>query len=274
MSYKLVALDIDGTLIDDNHNIPKKNVEVIKKLKTQGIQFVVVTGRLDLLAKDIVRELGIDAPILGCNGATVRNLFTNETFYIKEIESGVVKEVFEFFLEEKICGRMFGGDIVYYFGDNGDVVDEDYKEIVSRYLKIKEINEKNIDEILEIEKITKIVYMNDDAMMLDNIQQELKKLIGIEVFKTAVNSIDIVDKSVSKGKALLEYAKEIGIEKEEIVAMGDSENDFSMLSRVGYPVTLENGEECLKKIAKFITKSNNEAGVAFALEEIFRDKLN
>jgi len=110
----------------------------------------------------------------------------------------------------------------------------------------------------------------EDITVLPSLQEELRKIEGLEVVRGSKVGLDVMVKGVSKGEALLAYGKSLGIEKDEIIVIGDSENDLSMLKSVGYPVTLENGEDCLKEIAKLVTPSNDEAGVAKGLKKIFK----
>ncbi|MDZ7548831.1 HAD hydrolase family protein, partial [Clostridium perfringens] len=90
-----------------------------------------------------------------------------------------------------------------------------------------------------------IMYASNDVETIISLHEKIKQIQGIEVFRAAKNSLDVVTANVSKGKALIEYASDLGVDRGEIIAMGDGENDLSMLLEVGFPITLENGEDCL-----------------------------
>lgn len=266
-NYKLVVLDIDGTLINDNHEIPKENKEVIKKLQSQGIKFVLATGRNDVLATHFVEELGITPVILGCNGATIRDLEKDILHSHKHIAKEQVSQVYNSLKEYGISAKYFSNSTAYLECHDGCDEHDSFIKRITGKLKIKKF--KNPSELLSQDiKMLKIVCEIDDNK-LKEISNIIDKIEGLSAFRSGPCCLDIVLADVSKGNAVIEYAKMIGIKPEEIVAIGDSGNDVSMLSMVGYPVTLENGEEQLKKIAKFVTKSNNDAGVAFALKHIF-----
>lgn len=272
MKYKLVAIDIDGTLLNSNNEIPEENIKTIRELRDRGVQFVVVTGRPDIMAREYVKTLGIKAPILGCNGATMRDVLSNEIYYLKPIGKEQLVELYNIFKANKMFPRFYALDSVYSY--NPDELNEDknpfavFTKRLAKYMEVKIFDD--VEEILKDNiKIVKIMYASNDTEIIVSLQEKIKQIQGVEVFRAAKNSLDIVSENVSKGKALIEYAKELGIDKREIIAMGDGENDLSMLLAVGFSVTLENGEDCLKDIASMITVSNDAAGVSKALKEIF-----
>ncbi|MFA6075793.1 MAG: HAD family hydrolase [Negativicutes bacterium] len=272
MKYKLVAIDLDGTLLNNDHEIPAENITTIRELRELGVQFVVVTGRADAMARKYVNTLGIKAPILACNGATMRDVLSDEVYYLKHIARKPLIELYNFFKSKNLYPRFYALDAVYTY--NPDELNEDknsfaiFSKRLAEYMDLKLFD--NIEDLLATDvKITKLVYAAADVATMIPLQEELKQIQGIEILRAAKNVLDIVTENVSKGKALLEYANGLGIDGNEIVAIGDGENDLSMLSAVGFPVTLENGEACLKAIARMVTVSNDEAGVAKALKAIF-----
>ena len=274
MKYKLVAIDVDGTLLNNSGEIPIENIEEIRTLKEKGVHFVIVTGRPDKSVKEYIEALGIEAPVLGCNGATVRNVLTNELHVLKCIEPEVLLALQTYFETANLYPRFYGLDVV--FSLNPYEFDEEKNPYAKYSKKLNTIMPFNVvntlQEIFSNQiDITKIVVLDSDPERILNIQKEIRKINGISAYRVGQNSLDIMTKGVSKGQALLNYADGLKIMSTEIVAMGDSENDLSMLEAVGYPVTLENGEDALKEMARLVTASNEDAGVAKALKVIFGD---
>ncbi|WP_411167520.1 Cof-type HAD-IIB family hydrolase [Clostridium sp. MB05] len=272
MKYKLVAIDIDGTLLNSKNEIPEENIQTIRKLQGMGVKFVVVTGRPDVMAKEYVKTLGIKAPILGCNGATMRDVLTNEVYYLKHIGKEQLVELYNLFKSNGMYPRFYSLDAIYSFNPNELNEEKNpfaiFTKRLAKYMDINIFND--IEELLHDDvKITKIMYASNDVETIISLHEKIKQIQGIEVFRAAKNSLDVVTANVSKGKALIEYASDLGVDRGEIIAMGDGENDLSMLLEVGFPITLENGEDCLKEIASMVTVSNDEAGVAKALKEIY-----
>lgn len=278
MRYKLVALDIDGTLINSSHEIPEENIRTIRELKNFGVQFVIVTGRPDPLTKEYVRQLGIESPVIGCNGATVRDVMSGELFEIEALKTQSLLEVFSFFKSKKLHPRLFSLDTVYT--SNPNELDEAKNPFaifsirLKKHMNIVEYDDVN-DLINNHVEIIKVVYATKNIESIALLQESLRKIKHIEVVRGAKNSLDIMREKVSKGNTLLKYANKLGIKKSEIIAIGDGENDLSMLNAAGFSVTLENGEECLKEMVDMVTVSNDDAGVSVALREIYGlDKLN
>lgn len=270
--YKLVAIDCDGTLLNSTGYIPEENIKIIKELTDKGIKFIIATGRNDILAADYVDELSIKAPIIGCNGASLRYINSNKPLYFKPIQKNALKEIFSFCKENKLYFKAFSLDKA--FTDDKEAIRLGIKSILSKYTKVLTKNMTYIytndtSRIVSNEKIIKVCIVDNNPASLLKIQSKLKGLDGISVCRSAVNCIDICEKSVSKGNALKAYAEIIGIDKSEVIAFGDSENDLSMLSFAGFSVAMQNAEEVVKDSASMVTDTNDNAGVGKALKKIF-----
>lgn len=267
--YKLVALDVDGTLLNSKKEIPEENITTIKALTEKGIEFIITTGRPDPQAAQFSKKLGISPVILGNNGATVRNTQSGKLHYATYIPKEKVLELYNKLSSMNIYYRIYGLDSVYTFFS--DEFDEEKNEFAYLSKTLAEIMNfkilKNIDELEE--KVIKFVCFSNDREKLLAAQDLLSQVSQVEVVRGGMNVIDITAANISKGKTLLKYAQTLGIEKDEIVAIGDGENDLEMLKMVGFPITLENGEAILKEIAHMVTASNDEAGVAKALKKVF-----
>lgn len=271
--YKLVAIDCDNTLLDSTANIPKENKNVINILRDKGIKFILATGRNDILVKDYINELGFDAPVIGCNGASIRELASDNLIRLTPLEKDSLKAVFNFCSKNKIKFRAFSMTHSYSAEKikstpNLAHIINTYTKVLSEELIYETVSDMN--SLIDTAAVLKIVIVNEDTVFIENIQKELKKIIDIDVVRSNKNCLDIIKKGVSKGAAVKAYAQELGIIPDEIIAFGDSENDYSMLDMAGFSVAMENGEDILKNIADMVTLSNDEAGVGFALRKIFK----
>lgn len=276
MGYKLVAVDCDNTLLNSKGYIPPENKKVIQTLKAKGIEFVIATGRNDILVSDYVNELDIQAPVIGCNGASIRNLKEDKLLSFSPISKNSLKSIFEYCSENNIPFKAF--TMTKGFANDRISVEQGLKQILSSYTKALAENityEYTTDTkyLVETQEIIKVVIVHNDPEYIKKYQTAIKNLDGIEICRSARNCLDIMATGVSKGTALKKYAAMLGISPEETVAFGDSENDLSMIEFAGMGVAMENGEEGLKKAANMITCTNNECGVAKALEKIFKDIL-
>lgn len=267
MSYKLVVTDMDGTFLNSNHKICDENLKVVEALRKKGILFSVATGRLDTMVKAYLREIGNDTPVISCNGALVRNLSKREYYhadvikkeaYLKVIEiCKAYNAIFHVYSEYVIYSESREGRVKFLLEYNETLCDEDKMDI--------RIVENIYEDLGENEEVFKILVVDDNLEVLEKIKKELNEIEGIDAYKSASNLLDVMKDGVTKGNALRELAEILGIKREEIIAIGDNHNDLSMLEYAGFAIAMGNAEQCVKDIANLITDSNDENGVAKAL---------
>ncbi|WP_129598280.1 Cof-type HAD-IIB family hydrolase [Anaerophilus nitritogenes] len=266
--YKLVVSDMDGTLLNSKNVVSEENKIALQKLIDKDIHIAIATGRIYTSAKVYAKYLDIVTPIIACNGAIVKDLNTNEILYESYMEKEDVLKVIE------IC-KKYG---LYYQFYNEDTFYTE--ELAYSSLKYSEWNKtlKEEDRVrIELikdgysyiqnhnEKIYKMSLMSDDQKILVEARKELETIDSLEVSKSWYNNIEIMKKGVSKGRAIEELTKYLGVKREEIISFGDNENDMSMLNYAGLGVAMGNSEEIVKKSADYITSTNDEDGVAKAL---------
>ncbi len=277
MNYKLVSIDMDGTLLDSQGMIAKENVAIIRQLIAQGVHVVICTGRNDILVRDYAREIGIVAPVIGCNGASVRDLSTDTLYVLNAIPPADLTNTMDYLIKNNIHWKAF--DLEKGYATHQAIIDYTTNFFNNTYSKAltQDIEYVLIDdparyaETVLQKQIIKIVLVQEDPEQLLAVQRNLKALGGIDIYRSSHAYLDIVKKDVSKGNALKQFAEKLGITREEIVAIGDSENDLSMIQYAGFSVAMGNAEEIIKKNSDFITSTNDEAGVSKALKKIFFD---
>ncbi len=274
MSVKLVAIDCDNTLLNSKGHITEENKETIQYLKKKGVEFIIATGRNDILVADYIDELGIEAPIIGCNGASIRKLKENKMLSYSPISKNSLKLVIDYCERNKLPFRAFSME--KGFSNDKESIKEVLEQILSKYTKILKNNIsyeliENLSYLTENEEIIKVVLVDNDFELIKKYQKDLKDVEGIETCRSAVNCLDICAFGVSKGTAFKKYAEMLKIPRDETAAFGDSENDLSMIKYAGIGVAMENGDDEVKSAADVITLSNDESGVAKALKKIFSE---
>lgn len=281
-NIKLVASDVDGTLINNEHKISSYTKEVVSKLKSKGIEFVIATGRSYDGALDIAKQLDIVKEGYGLiclNGLRTYHL-PGEDYH--ELPTMSYEECVK--MEE--LGKKYHMGILYCYDDiiyfqMEEIAYLDYtigmKAERMRFFKdgSKTKDVKSLNDIKHRfengEGILKIVYVQSDDFM-ELIQPRVKKDLdpNYDALLVGQGWLEIMPKSVTKGEALIEYAQSMGIKPEEIMAFGDAENDISMISRVGHGVAMANGMDSLKAVASDIALRNDEDGVAnYILDKLF-----
>ena len=238
MEIRLIAADMDGTLLDDEKKIPEENLRVFRECAARGIEIVPATGRTMRGLPDELRNLpGVHYAIL-TNGAQVVDLAKNEI-----IDSCRIPE--------------FYNDIYKYVSSEGlaELVRRTRDSVPDNIAYLKERGQ-------DAEKIN-MFFCDMDARK--RMREELSKIPGILVSSSIPNNLEINAEGADKGGALIRLAARLGIDREATMSFGDGENDLSMIRMAGIGVAMENGEESVKAAADYITKANNEAGVAKAI---------
>ena len=284
---KVIASDMDGTLLNNNHVFSAKTIESLKKACSKGIRFMVVTGRNYISALHPLEGTGLVCDYILSSGAEIRNPD-------REVQMSITLTFDECeYLYDKLkkypLAIMFCSEQVNYIlgtfeeADNGlldyikffhDTKDRDelrktdlYKQMWDRtkvLADFESLRENNVP-------ISKMFLVSDDWRMLLNIKKELEENESLAISSSFKNNLEITDVKAQKGPILKQYVESLGYTMDEVMVLGDSLNDSSMLEMdFGATIAMENADEEIKKIAKYITKSNEEDGVAYVIDEMLR----
>lgn len=266
----MVGLDLDGTLLTDRKEITPRTRRVLSRAIEEGVIVLVATGRPWMGVPEELREFPGMRYALTSNGAR-----------ILDVQEGVVLE--EHLLPPdsakkamRICGKYDTLQEIYFDGQGYAPADKMAK--VERYHKNPNMWEYMRKTRTWVEDIFRMVRESDRG--LDKIQmlfadmeertkawQELSEVEGLELVGSLGYNIEINAAGVNKGSGLVSLGRLLGIRREEIMACGDGDNDLLMLKEVGFGVAMANAEEEVKKAADYITLSNEEDGVADAIEK-------
>ncbi|MFA6808120.1 MAG: Cof-type HAD-IIB family hydrolase [Eubacteriales bacterium] len=260
---KLIATDLDDTLLNSEGNISSGNIEAIHKAVKKGVKVTIATGRMAACSRRYARKLSLDIPIITYHGALVEQALSGEVLYRKVIPIDLVSEIVSELFEMGIHTHIFIKDRVFTQKENS--ISLQYGKMVG----IK-VEETDIMALLEkepegLEKIQVIA----DEQYLREIDEKFRTRYGdrIHITSSKPNLHEMLHKEVNKGLALKVLAEQMGIKREEVLAVGDSPNDIEMIKYAGIGVAVENAWEEVKKIADYITASNINDGVARAIEK-------
>lgn len=273
--YKLIAMDLDGTLLDDNKDISKENLIFIDRAIKTGYEIVIATGRGYSSAKNIIQKIDNHVTILANNGNIVKHSFDDRVIISKYLDKEDFKNVVRDGKKRKLDpiihldGYSYNYDIAVEHGD-------DYLGYYN-YLKnsVSHRRIKNLDEIEE--GILAVVYPGKSDQLNSFYRELMEKYPGvysahvIENMEIAEAFLEVMNPDGTKWLSLVEYASNKGIKPEEIIAIGDNNNDTSMIKGAGLGIAMVNGSDALKRKADIITaKDNNESGLAFELRRILK----
>jgi Cof subfamily protein (haloacid dehalogenase superfamily) len=273
MPIKLLALDIDGTLLTPQGAISPRNSAAINRARQFGVQVVLVTGRRFNSARELAQQLDMGASLISHNGALTKNVDTLETLDYHPLDVGIARAIINF-------GRECGADMICCDDPDGlgkmviEGVSDDNKSL-HRYLDKYRDSVCVVSDLLEYVNHPPIQIMfSGRCDPMDDYAARLGASIGerIQLFKTRYRSADLtildaLSVTASKGASLATVAKKHGIAREEVMAVGDNHNDLTMLRYAGVGVVMANAEDELKRMGFQLTSSNEEDGVAEAIEK-------
>ncbi len=255
MKYKLIAFDIDGTILDASHNVCLRLKEVVADLISRGYLCVLVSARLPNSVLEIANELQLEGEVIALNGSLITNrdneIILSQDFSINRIE-GILSSV-----DSRIA-------VNYYHNFDWYVANPSL-------FTTKEIEFVNsIPKVIEksaISRANKITLSGEYERLLD-IQKKFEKDATMLAAFSHPNYLEVTCASISKLNGLKHYSNLKQIKVEEIIAFGDGENDIPMLSGVGLGVAMGNAKDHVKKIAKIIIGNHYDQAVAKYLEEL------
>lgn len=277
-SIRLLALDIDGTLTDPNFHVPPRNIAALRAAHEAGIEIILATGRRHDYALPIAKEFGFPIWLISSNGALIRSS-DGETFFTDRLPARTARELIQY-MDEFRGHAVLTFDRAANVPGNDSLVLESADELnntVSRWLEVNRPYIKFVSPLEDAltEDPLQAMYCGRVAVM-ERLQKRLNQadfLDKITVMKTQYDHrdlciLDILNRECSKGHALKRWAKERGIVREQVMAIGDNHNDREMLEFAGLAVVMGNASNELKQNGWMVTGTNEESGVAQAVEEI------
>lgn len=270
MSIKMVGLDLDGTLLREDKSISVRSREAIKEAIRRGVVVLVSTGRpLTGIPKELKEFPGMRY-ILASNGARIVDQWEDKLLYESLVKVETAEKILDVFDKYDAMQEVFFDGIGY--------INEEVYSRIGEYLlnpnmagyvrstrrpaagirnKIKEMN-RPLDKV---QGTFKNLEEKKSAL------EDLSKIADIEVTGALINNIEVNNGGVNKGAGLIKLGEMLGIRREEIMACGDGMNDLRMLEEVGFAVAMANGTKEVRDAADYITATNNEDGVARAIEK-------
>lgn len=271
---RLLTIDIDGTLLNSQFHIAQADIDALRRAHESGIEVMLVTGRRHTFALPMAEQLGFNLWIISSNGAVTRSL-AGQTFHRDLLPVAICRE---------LCATMrdFRGNMVITFDKEikGALVLERMDELTSSIQRWLENNIQYIDFVIPIENAlindpVQAMFCGTIARMREALAQlEASGLVqNVTVLRTEyplrdLTIVDVLNSACSKGHAVARWAAFRGIAREQVMAIGDNYNDIEMLAFAGLPFIMGNASDELKSRGWPITLSNDECGVAAAIDRV------
>ena len=275
-SLRLIAIDIDGTLLNPEFHISATDLNALRRAHAEGVEIIVVTGRRHTFALPIAQQLGFDLWLISSNGAVTRSL-SGETFHRDLLPASTCLELVKVMQD-------FRGQTVLTFDNTGPgtIVIERLDELEGSIQRWLEKNMQYIKFVIPIENaLTTDPVQAMFCGPVEHMQRVLRSLencgLPITVLRTEypgrdLSIVDVLNAGCSKGHALERWAAYRGITRDQVMAIGDNYNDIEMLAFAGHPFIMGNASEELRGRGWQLTRSNADSGVAAAVEHVLYGK--
>lgn len=271
MKYKIVAVDMDGTLLNDDKHISDYNLEMINKAVNSGVKFVIASGRIPAGLKFYEDTVSKNQPMICCNGSIILD-DNKQTIYSNCIDKESILKVIDVLREYK--------DTYYHFYSEDIIYGEQFDFAIEKFYKFNRKTDRKLRMEIRIigdakeyikntnSDINKIVVVDKDLKYLDELRKRLDDIPGIETTKSDISNIEIGSKGSNKGNGLRLLASHYDIPLEECIAIGNDENDISMIECAGLGVAVKNAREYIKGHAGYVTeKDNNNGAIGEVIEK-------
>lgn len=268
---KLVATDLDGTLFNSKSQIPQSAINAIEKYSKQGVHFAFCTGRGFMEMDEVIDRLPYMEYAITANGAYIFNAWSKKDISKSLINPIDILNIYNILKDRDMLFELYKDGMIY--------CEKKLREERANYIPIQFHDLINASRVLVDDIEDFIKKMDKGAIKLHtffgtttqrDITYENIKHLPFEIVSQSMNEIEINAKGVNKGNGISTLSKKLNISKEEIIGFGDNFNDMSMRNAVGTMIAMGNAVAPLKDIADFVTYSNDNDGMAFALDKFLQ----
>lgn len=286
--YKLITIDLDGTLLNRYGEVTEYTKDIIKKTTNKGVLVVLASGRISESVLTIAKEIGADKYYISGNGSVLYDMQKDEILYENYLTKEKVLEIIELCDKNSIYYNIYTENAVLAKSLNYNVAFYNYENTKKSSDKKTDINivedMYNYIKNSNLNKFLKITICDENKIVFSSILRKIKNISDIDVLEVAHMSqkkiktgtkdvevgyfyTEVSSKNVDKWFAIEKVMELENIKKEEVMALGDNNNDIVMIKNAGLGVAMGHSNEQVKKVADYITVDNNEDGVAKAIEQ-------
>jgi Cof subfamily protein (haloacid dehalogenase superfamily) len=280
---KLIATDLDGTLLNENNEISEKNRQALQQAKDNNVEVVVATGRSYSAAKLPLSDAGLDCPIICLNGAKIYDK-DDQLIRSAPLDKHTCREIQKVCQQYNMYFEVFTNKATYsesrekFLEVMIDIMVSAFPDLSREDVETKAANRfqqerietvHDFDGLLNREDIEvyKILAFSIDDTTLDQVRAELENESALTITSSGFSNLEFNHPDAQKGIAVKILAEKYGVELENVMAIGDNYNDVSMIEAAGFGVAMGNASDEIKAMANYTTKTNREDGVAYAVTE-------
>ncbi|KYG31689.1 Cof-type HAD-IIB family hydrolase [Priestia endophytica] len=290
----IIAIDMDGTLLNSEGKVPAENVEAIKNAQRAGVKVVIATGRSYEDAMRPLQPFDLKLPKICANGADVRdeegNVLHRQSLEEQDIQNAMN---LRFHNDEEVYFEMYVQDGVYTYENAGDVMKAEADRVrssnekISRFeldlLAAKQSQQAGVTflpkeqlmkkALQEDTNIFKFLFFSFDLNKLQVVKDELGKSDNVAISSSALHNVEVNHLKATKGIALRKMAEHLKVDMKHSVAIGDNRNDISMFNEAATSFGMGNGDPEVQSLCDYVTETNDNNGVAKAIEKVLKSSL-
>lgn len=268
MSYRLLVIDVDGTLVNGKGLVSTEDKEAILGMMEKGIMISLSTGRVARACQPVIRELGLKGSHIFFDGSLILDLSLGKEVYSVPLNKEIVKELVNVARPRDINLELYTTDNLFVEKlDRKSSIHYEFFGLEPRVVDFDVISER--ERVIKAEVITKRGELDEIGYLKDHFGKRLNFSIARTPALPQIDFVNLVSPEVSKGKALGPLVSYLGVSSDEVVAIGDGLNDISLLEEAGLGIAMGNAPDDLRKVADYITDDADHAGVARAIEMFF-----
>jgi len=264
--YKLIAVDLDGTLVRSDQSISPRTINTLVKVQQQGVKVAVASGRPTFGTAHVADTLRLEdfgGYVMSYNGGEIYDWGTKSRLHAQTLDKDIIPYIYK-------CAKEHDLPIMTYI-DKEVVSEVENDEYISYSVMRNRMTFRKVDDFVATAQgagIVKCIIVGDPTLLPaleTEMQKRLKGKAG--VFRSEPFFLEIVPEGIDKARGLSILLDKIGVRREELIAFGDGYNDIPMIQFAGMGVAMENAAEEIKNAADFVTRSNNDDGIVYALEK-------
>lgn len=268
MDIKLIAMDMDGTLLSGEKLVPDENIRALRECEARGIMTVLASGRAFESIRQLAKAMGINSPIISANGARVDESPDGPPLMVDVFEPDVAERVYRMLMDDGVFFVIYAPGTMYQSNLNGY---EDTNRGLNRGVlragreftgpaQIEVVRDRRRTQEEGLYRAMKFVLFNKDPARLARLRAAFEPM-GLYMSSSDDESLELMMPDAGKGRALEFLMRHYGLERNQVMAFGDYVNDLTMLAAAGYPVAMGNALDAVKQIAWTVAPTNDEAGV-------------
>ncbi|GAB7261112.1 pyridoxal phosphatase [Dickeya ananatis] len=264
MTYRIIALDLDGTLLTQKKTILPESLQALAQARQAGIKVIIATGRHHSAIHPFYQALALDTPVICCNGTYLYDYQTGQTHDANPLTSAQAKSVLQRLQQFAIHGLMYADDAMLYQHITGHITRT--QTWAEQLPESQRPVFRQVDDLMTAtdhsRSIWKFATHHTDTAVLNDFAKQVEEELGLACEWSWMDQVDIAQTGNSKGRLLQRWVESQGFSMNDVVAFGDNFNDISMLSAVGLGVAMGNSADDVKAHADLVIDHHEKPGIA------------